>query len=79
MAQIYEYQDIDAHVILLFVHPAKVFYSPRLQRLFKKIHTFFALSEKRYIFAKTNYLRRKVTKGPTFIADKHICFLRTHP
>lgn len=22
MAQIYEYQDIDAHVILLFVHPA---------------------------------------------------------
>ena len=23
MAQIYEYQDIDAHVILLFVHPAK--------------------------------------------------------
>ena len=24
MAQIYEYQDIDAHVILLFVHPAKV-------------------------------------------------------
>ena len=25
MAQIYEYQDIDAHVILLFVHPAKTF------------------------------------------------------
>ena len=24
MAQIYEYQDIDAHVILLFVHPALV-------------------------------------------------------
>ena len=23
MAQIYEYQDIDAHVILLFVHPAE--------------------------------------------------------
>ena len=24
MAQIYEYQDIDAHVILLFVHPAQI-------------------------------------------------------
>ena len=24
MAQIYEYQDIDAHVILLFVHPADI-------------------------------------------------------
>ena len=26
MAQRYEYQDIDGHVILLFVHPAKRYY-----------------------------------------------------
>lgn len=34
MAQIYEYQDIDAHVILLFVHPAEYYYRSIFEEYF---------------------------------------------
>ena len=51
MAQIYEYQDIDAHVILLFVHPA--YFSLSAQ---KKFVTKFVICITKFLTCVTNFV-----------------------
>ena len=53
MAQIYEYQDIDAHVILLFVHPACFLLSYK-----KKFVTNFVTLVRNFVIHVTKFVIR---------------------